>query len=203
MSRIPVVGDCWTCKVTCKVQAELSYSRLRRRVVSVESGMVGHRNAYGRYGEVLRVSVEAFTSAHDFTEPAKLHSAGPTRPRAESVALRAMKRLNAESPEDVELRAELAVSRPATRADCVGGLRPCPFLGCRYHLYLDVNPETGSVKLNFPDTELHEMAETCTLDVADRQGMTLARVGSLMNLTRERIRQLESQALARLALEVA
>jgi DNA-directed RNA polymerase sigma subunit (sigma70/sigma32) len=55
-----------------------------------------------------------------------------------------------------------------------------------------VNPETGSIKINFPDKEVHELEESCALDVAERGGITLEEVGSLMNLTRERIRQLES-----------
>lgn len=71
----------------------------------------------------------------------------------------------------------------------------CPHVGCRYHLYLDVNPATGSIKLNFPDLEVWEMEETCALDVADRGGVTLRGVGAIMNLTRERIRQVELKAL--------
>ncbi len=88
------------------------------------------------------------------------------------------------------------VMRPKTRGDCVGGERPCPFAGCRYHLFLDVHPRTGSIKLNFPDLELEELAETCALDVADREGTTLEKVGAILNVTRERIRQIENKALA-------
>lgn len=32
-----------------------------------------------------------------------------------------------------EVRESLAAIRPATRSDCRGGLRPCPFVGCGYH----------------------------------------------------------------------
>src|SRR5262245_43072037 len=32
---------------------------------------------------------------------------------------------------------EVAVDKPRTRADCVGGERPCPFVSCKHHLYLD------------------------------------------------------------------
>jgi DNA-directed RNA polymerase sigma subunit (sigma70/sigma32) len=45
--------------------------------------------------------------------------------------------------------------------------------------------------VNHPDQELEEMKETCSLDVADRGGTTLQGVGDLMNLTRERARQVE------------
>jgi hypothetical protein len=42
------------------------------------------------------------------------------------------------------------------------------------------------------------MGESCALDVADRGGTTLEDVGAIMNLTRERIRQVEVKALAKL-----
>ena len=93
---------------------------------------------------------------------------------------------------------ETNYSRPRTRTDCINGERPCPFVGCKHHLYLDVNRETGSIKLNFPDIEVWEMSETCTLDITERGGVTLEDVGEIMNLTRERIRQLEMSALTRL-----
>jgi hypothetical protein len=90
------------------------------------------------------------------------------------------------------------VSRPKTRAECLGSEGPCPFVSCKHHLYLDVSPRTGAIKLNFPDLEVWEMNETCALDVADRGGTTLEEVGAIMNLTRERIRQVEVKGLAKL-----
>jgi len=93
------------------------------------------------------------------------------------------------------------VARPKTRGDCLDGenvLRPCPFVSCKHHLALDVSHDTGSIKENFPGVEVWEMPETCTLDVADRGGLTLEEVGELMNLTRERVRQLQDRSLARL-----
>ena len=90
--------------------------------------------------------------------------------------------------------------RPQVRSACENGERPCPFVSCKYHLYLDVNPETGSIKLNFPHLEVWEMDETCALDVAGRGGITLEEVGEIMNLTRERIRQVEVRGLIKLKL---
>lgn len=90
------------------------------------------------------------------------------------------------------------VERPKTRAECSSGERPCPFVSCKHHLYLDVSAKTGAIKLNFPDLEVWEMNETCALDVADRGGTTLEDVGAIMNLTRERIRQVEVKGLAKL-----
>ena len=88
--------------------------------------------------------------------------------------------------------------KPKSRAECLGTERPCPYVSCKHHLYLDVSPRTGAIKLNFPDLEVWEMKETCALDVADRGGTTLEDVGAIMNLTRERIRQVEVRALAKL-----
>jgi hypothetical protein len=88
--------------------------------------------------------------------------------------------------------------KPKTRAECADGPRPCPYVSCQHHLFLDVSARTGAIKLNFPDLEVWDMNETCALDVADRGGTTLEDVGAIMNLTRERIRQVEVKALAKL-----
>jgi hypothetical protein len=90
------------------------------------------------------------------------------------------------------------VERPMTREECKQMARPCPFVSCSHHLYLDVNQETGAIKLNFPHLEVWEMAETCSLDVADRGGITLEEVGAILNLTRERIRQVEVRGLGKI-----
>ena len=89
--------------------------------------------------------------------------------------------------------------KPKTRADCVDMERPCPYVSCKYHLYIDVHPVRGSIKVNFPDLEVWEMTETCALDVADRGGITLEEVGEIMNLTRERVRQVETAGLSKLS----
>ncbi len=93
---------------------------------------------------------------------------------------------------------ETDYDKPRTRAECVGGPRPCPYISCKHHLFVDVSPRTGAIKLNFPDLEVWQLAESCALDVADRGGTTLEDVGAIMNLTRERIRQVEVKALAKL-----
>jgi hypothetical protein len=88
--------------------------------------------------------------------------------------------------------------KPRTREECAEGARPCPYVSCKHHLFLDVSARTGAIKLNFPDLEVWDMNESCALDVADRGGTTLEDVGAIMNLTRERIRQVEVKALAKL-----
>ncbi|MCK5798805.1 MAG: DNA-binding protein [Deltaproteobacteria bacterium] len=118
------------------------------------------------------------------------------RPRSRTVA---MKRLSKEEiRQGAALMPFMNYAKPATRQACAQGVRPCPYVSCKHHLYLDVNPETGSIKLNFPHLEVWEMEETCSLDVAARGGITLEEVGEIMNLTRERIRQVEVRGLLKL-----
>ncbi|HEX3596658.1 MAG TPA: sigma factor-like helix-turn-helix DNA-binding protein [Polyangiaceae bacterium] len=93
---------------------------------------------------------------------------------------------------------ETGYEKPRSREECLEGPRPCPFVSCKHHLFIDVSPRTGAIKLNFPDLEVWDMGESCALDVADRGGTTLEDVGAIMNLTRERIRQVEVKALAKL-----
>jgi hypothetical protein len=109
------------------------------------------------------------------------------------------RRLSGEiDPEEQDLLKLIDRQRPRTRADCMNGPRPCLFVSCKHNLYLDVNPETGSIKLNFPDKEIWELEYTCALDVAEKGGITLEEVGDIMNLTRERIRQVETRGLMKL-----
>jgi hypothetical protein len=92
--------------------------------------------------------------------------------------------------------------RPQTRAECLdegwNASRPCPFVGCRHHLFLDVDEARGSIS---PNTRLEpwEMSESCVLDVVERHGeLSLEDIGKYFGLTRERIRQIEFRAKQRL-----
>jgi len=123
------------------------------------------------------------------------------RPRSKTIA---MKRLTREEMrQGAALAQHMDYRRPARRQECAGKARPCPYVSCKHHLYLDVNPDTGSIKLNFPHLELTQMAETCALDVAERGGITLEEVGEIMNLTRERIRQVEVRGLVKMRMMAA
>jgi len=75
--------------------------------------------------------------------------------------------------------------------------RPCIFVGCRPNLYLDVT-ENGSLKLTRPELEPEDMraSRSCVLDVASQGPLTLDEVGHSLDVSRERIRQLEVKALA-------
>lgn len=66
---------------------------------------------------------------------------------------------------------------PATRGECEDGERPCPHVRCRYHL--------------------EHATETCALDVADEGPKTFAAIGELMGLTRVRVFQIATAAIAK------
>lgn len=118
------------------------------------------------------------------------------RRRSKTIALKRLTR--EEIRQGIETADYVGEFRPGDRAQCAEGPRPCPYVSCKHHLYLDVNPDTGSIKLNFPDIPVWEMEQTCALDVADRGGVTLEEVGDILNLTRERIRQVEMMGLEKL-----
>ncbi len=123
------------------------------------------------------------------------------RTRSHSIPLKAITRADVREMklevDALDYEDPIDVRRPTTRAEC-GDQRPCPFVSCKHHLYLDINPGTNSLKINYPDMEPWDLKESCSLDAADRGGVTLYEVGEIMILTRERIRQFEVAALMKL-----
>ena len=119
-----------------------------------------------------------------------------SRARARTISIRRLSK--AELNRGRLLYPETDYWKPKARTECKDMERPCPFVSCKYHLFIDVHPIRGSIKINFPDLEVWEMTESCALDVADRGGITLEDVGEIMNLTRERVRQVETAGLSKL-----
>jgi hypothetical protein len=68
---------------------------------------------------------------------------------------------------------------PLTREECISAERPCPALRCRHH-----------------------NGRTCALDLAELGGMTLGEIALELNVTRERVRQIEGAALRKLRIVV-
>lgn len=110
------------------------------------------------------------------------------------------------------------VARPITRAGCEGE-GACPWVSCRHHIGVDVTKEgafwTPGMRSfrNFQHVTDRELKKrfvawleewepgdpTCVLDVADEGGKTLDEVGKILKITRERVRQIENQALSNIA----
>lgn len=97
--------------------------------------------------------------------------------------------------------AERRSERPATRAGCANGVRPCPFVSCRHHLALDVR-EGGALVELFPGVPIWDMPRSCALDEVDGP-KTLDEVGAILGITRERVRQIERSAMAKVRAALA
>lgn len=130
-------------------------------------------------------------------------------------------------------RHHLPVIRPRTVGDCRKGPRPCPYVGCRFNLLIDVL-EDGSIVINAkyrrPEGALRVIApkaetqdrfldeiedaievwygdpdappvKSCVLDETMDQfseDAQLDEIAALMFVSRERVRQIEATALAKL-----
>ena len=86
-----------------------------------------------------------------------------------------VKRMASGAPLSRKQWVELEATRPKTRSECAEGMRPCPHVSCRHHLYLDVSPKTGAIKLNFPDLDPWELPVSCALDIAEDGARTPGR----------------------------
>ncbi len=130
-------------------------------------------------------------------------------PRAHTVSVKRIG--NAIMRESQAETREYTTSIPRTYGECQERAlgtpsNPCAHLRCTHSLLLDVSDDTGSYKVTWPHlTSGHYGDEyeqlprhTCALRVAEQGGMTLDEIGEIMNLTRERVRQIETKALLRL-----
>ena len=96
------------------------------------------------------------------------------------------------------------VSRPTKRSECPEE-RPCPFVSCRYNTYLEVTSDVKREKItiNHPDLQPWEVLpeDSCALDLAD-ECQSLERVGRVLGITRERVRQIECDILKKTGLKM-
>lgn len=120
----------------------------------------------------------------------------------------------ARRPASLVVLADVAV-RPRTRGECARG--PRPWISCRYHLAdvvtdaqgcgtrvldlslpRDARPADEAAWIEDVAEEVASMQESCALDLAEHDGMTLEQCGQVMRVTRERIRQVEKKARERM-----
>ena len=98
-----------------------------------------------------------------------------------------------------------ALRGPRTRGECVDGPRPCPWVSCRHHLATEAlrlrwTPKYGLSHQPPPGrvaAALGDLAETCSLDVADQGDHTFKSIAQLLRMSRSRAQQIAAQGLAR------
>jgi len=81
------------------------------------------------------------------------------------------------------------LKRPRYRAECVDGPRPCPWVGCRYHLYLDVEiDDDGHPRIvrNQPGHPL-PTDPSCALDVAEAGAHEAEDIAAILGTSPEEI----------------
>lgn len=117
-------------------------------------------------------------------------------PRAHTLAANRYRKRDLEQlrrENDREEEANPPPPRPRTRGECVDGPRPCPWC-CPYSLLYEVTPK-GGLKILHPDANGDPDPDydgpSCALDVADAGPHTLEEVATYLNISRERVRQLE------------
>lgn len=86
-------------------------------------------------------------------------------------------------------------ARPLVRSDCQGGVRPCPWVGCRHHLFLEVD---AAGALHVPvGTQPWQLEHSCALDLAREGGLSAQEVGDALRLSHTAVLQIERRALAK------
>jgi len=98
--------------------------------------------------------------------------------------------------------------RPTQRVHCLpGGFnanRPCMHLRCRWHVWNELGHGGSSAPLRVPEDDPSRLRHSCVLDLAETgggmgsgrgPGLTLDQIGTVLGLTRERVRQIEAGAV--------
>lgn len=110
----------------------------------------------------------------------------------------------ADAADIIDLDVAVATLRPPkTRGDCAHGVRPCPWVRCKWHMVWEHQQGAtrgfGRYTYHPEQVDIFDLADTCVLDVADRGPVTLEEVGNAIGSSRERVRQIEAKALSRLS----
>lgn len=89
-------------------------------------------------------------------------------------------------------------ARPLQRADCVAGPRPCPWIGCRWHMCWE---QREIKRMILSDTHprlaaamIMDMDQTCVLDVCDEPNSERS-LGRALGVTHQAVAQALKRAL--------
>lgn len=98
---------------------------------------------------------------------------------------------------------ELRQGVPKTRAECCSGPRPCPYVSCRYHLWLqeaESRPGRRHAKGGAPTSAIRPSTmASCALDVADTgEQLTFGELGVLFGISDEAVRKVFEKAQQKL-----
>ena len=86
---------------------------------------------------------------------------------------------------------------PRIRRECPTG--PCPHVACRFHLWTERRFDQDGAVVALRETPAFGDADhTCTLHETARGPKTLEEIGAILDVSRERVRQIEGEALTRL-----
>jgi hypothetical protein len=92
--------------------------------------------------------------------------------------------------------------RPQTRAECVDGQRPCPFVGCRHHLDSDEHDAGHEPRLTID--RLTVSRPSCSLDLAESgRILDLEEIGALTGLWHNAVEDALASGLAKMAKDPA
>jgi hypothetical protein len=88
-------------------------------------------------------------------------------------------------------------TRPKTRNDCKGIHRPCPWVGCKYNMFIDIGRNGRIIYNNTYKSPLDMPCDkSCLLDIVEKYGgQTLDAIGDMISVSRERVRQIEAKAI--------
>lgn len=79
----------------------------------------------------------------------------------------------------------IQAQRPRTRGDCVDGPRPCPWVGCRHHLYLQIKSNGA---LCAQPVEPWDLRHSCSLDVAEEaEDLRLVDLAEALGVTHQNV----------------
>jgi hypothetical protein len=120
--------------------------------------------------------------------------------RARTVPKHALQRALMQGRTDPECSEEGLPPRPVLRAQCEDGVRPCPWVGCRYNMFLEVRPN-GNIRFRTGSEDPTSMDPrfSCVLDVADRvdegdDEAVYRELGEALGVHRSRVHQMVRDA---------